>query len=53
MGKKHNRGARAVMTVAGLAVLLALMGSVAFVTRTEPLVSAQGAEAVLSERLGR
>lgn len=53
MGKKRSRGATAVMTVAGLALLLALMGGVALVTKTEPLVSEHGGNTFVSERLGR
>lgn len=50
MGKKFNRCVTAVMTVAGLALLLALMGSVAFVTRSEPLLSDPTAGVIVSER---
>jgi hypothetical protein len=53
MGKKRSRGATAVMTVAGLALLLAVASGVALVTKTEPRVAEHGSKTFISERLGR
>ena len=53
MDKKCSRGATALMTLAGLIFLLAVIGGVAILTRSEPLVSEPAGEAVVSETLGR
>ena len=53
MPKQVHRAATALMTVAGLALALAVAGSVAFVTRMELLVSAPESKTSLGERPGR
>jgi len=50
MGKTLSRGATALITLAGRALLPAVMGGVALITKTEPLVTQH---AGVSERPGR